>query len=251
MLLGAALVVAVAIHPCRIELGPIVIRMHSLRNPAMLLFLGYVAWCVTFEGDGVWLRRPFEIIRDFIRQPRHHFYWAGQQIRELCGLWGWRQWAMLGLAASQALAAVLYWQGYPGYLNQQQVMMRAVYRTPSYVKDGKEFPLLEGFSRWVSEQLPPDARILFHGHTPALRFAYEVYPRRVFMLPQEMRWMAEHWHVQPQLSNIPADPPLGFWDRRLPNDTVEAADFIREHRITHVVTFDETDASVCRVEPAP
>ncbi len=98
--------------------------------------------------------------------------------------------------------------------------------------------------------MPADARILFHGQTAGLRLAYEVYPRQVFMLPQELRTLAASWHVQPQLADLPVDRKTAYWEERLPDASIDERQFIAEHRINYVVTFDEYDLAKCRVEPA-
>ena len=82
-----------------------------------------------------------------------------------------------------------------------------------------------------------------------MRFAYEVYPRRVFILPQEMTRMAKSWHKQPQLSDLPPDPHEPYWHQFLPKDSPDPADFIRQHEINYVATFDECDLSRCSLEP--
>ena len=79
--------------------------------------------------------------------------------------------------------------------------------------------------------------------------AYEVYPRRVFILPQEMSAMAESWHAQPQLRDLRPDAHESYWHQFIPRDSVDPAMFIREHRIDYVATFDEYNLSQCRLEP--
>ena len=44
---------------------------------------------------------------------------------------------------------------------------------------------VDNFASRCRQEMPPDARILFHGAQEAWIFAYEVYPRRVFMLPSD------------------------------------------------------------------
>ena len=156
---------------------------------------------------------------------------------------------MFAAIACQALIVLRFWQGYPAYLEYERNALANSYRAPTFKIDGRDLPLVESFSRRVCAQVPPDARILFHGQTAGLRFAYEVYPRRVFLLPQDMRNLAAGWHVQPQLRSLPEDRQLAFWQKRLPNTVADERQFIREHRIDYVVTFDEYELAKCRVEP--
>jgi hypothetical protein len=107
---------------------------------------------------------------------------------------------------------------------------------------------LEHFARQVVERTPADARILYQGRTAVVRLAYEVYPRRVFMLPQDFRTMATQWHVQPWMRDAPNDPHEAYWHQFLPVVNADQETFIREHAITYLARFDETDMSKCKLE---
>src|SRR5205085_7961620 len=121
-----------------------------------------------------------------------------------------------------------FWQDYPGYLEFERRAIADSYRLASYELNGRRLPSIESFSRRICAELPSDARILFHGQTAGLRMAYEVYPRPVFMLPQEMRTMAASWHVQPQLRDLPGDPNTEYWNQRLREAPAEEGQFIAE-----------------------
>jgi hypothetical protein len=108
--------------------------------------------------------------------------------------------------------------------------------------DGKLQPNFDNFCQRCREQIPLDAQILYHGPNEGLVLAYELYPRRVFMLPGEQRdtfhdcWRRESW-----CQGMAVDPLDAYWkwDPSLPNISEEQ--FIADRRITHVVTFDESD----------
>jgi len=103
-------------------------------------------------------------------------------------------------------------------------------------------PNFDNFCRRCREQIPPNARILYHGPNEGLVSAYELYPRRVFMLPAEQRDMFhECWRREKWCQGMTADPLDQYWkwDPSLPN--ISQPQFIADHRVTYVVTFDESD----------
>jgi hypothetical protein len=250
MFVFAALAVFVAIAPGRHQIGSLAISMRSLRNPVCGMALAYIVWRATYDGFGGWLLHrlwPLESGSQWLiaygRRTFANFLATWRS-------WDWRGRCMFALVAGQALLVARFWEDYPSVLSFERMAMANAYTSPTYKINGERLPTLECFGRSVREQLPPDARILFHGRTAVLRFAYEVYPRRVFMLPQEMRELAATWHVQPQLRDLPDDPHLRFWHDKLPTASIEPAEFIREHRIDFIATFDENDLAACRVEAA-
>jgi hypothetical protein len=251
LLSGAALTLIATFYPDRWQFGPVLIKLRSVRNPAALAVLGYLLWRTTYDGFGGWLMRrltPLEFqggrLSDWLQRVARRFVQLWQS-------WRWRERLTFVVVATQVLFVLRFWQDYPAYLEFERQVIGNSYRTPTYELNGRRLPVVESFSRRLAAELPENARILFHGQTAGLRLAYEVYPRPVFMLPQEMRAMAASWHVQPQLADLPGDAKPDYWNRRLPDKSLDERQFIAEHRITHVVTFDEYDIAKCRVERAP
>jgi len=244
--------------PNRYRIGPISISLRGLRNPTVGLLIGYVLWRMTYDGFGEWLKVRVDRFSgatgrfggaagQFGAQARRFVF----RSRELWKNWGWRQRTMFAVVICQGLFVLRFWQTYPAVMDYERMARANSFRLASYGPPGHEVSLLEHFCREICDATPPNARILFHGGTPAMRFAYEVYPRRVFILPQEMTRMAESWQNQPQLCDLAPDPHELYWHQFLPKDSPEPADFIRQHEINYVATFDEFDLSRCRLEPAP
>lgn len=251
LLIGAALVLVATFYPDRWHVGSLVIKLRSVRNPAALAALGYLLWRSTYDGFGGWLKRriaPLEVrggrLSDWMRKVAGRFVVVWQS-------WHWRERLTFIAVAAQVLFALRFWQDYPAYLEFERQVIGNSHQMPTYELNGRRLPVVESFSRRLAAELPESARILFHGQTAGLRLAYEIYPRPVFMLPQEMRVLAMSWHVQPQLADLPPDANPDYWNRRLPDASIDERQFIAEHRITHVVTFDEYDIAKCRVERVP
>ncbi|HKD38533.1 MAG TPA: hypothetical protein VKB78_17090, partial [Pirellulales bacterium] len=232
MLSGAVLVLVATFDPDRWQIGPLTIKLRSVRNPAALAVLGYLLWRTTYDGFGGWLKRRIaklefqgDRVGDWLLAAARRFMVAWRS-------WKWRERATFVLVAAQVFFTLHFWQDYPAYLEFERQVIANSYRTVTYELNGRKLPVLESFSRRLAAELPEDARVLFHGQTAGLRLAYEIYPRPVFMLPQEMQLMAASWHVQPQLAELPADAKPDYWNRRLPEASVNEGQFVAEHRIT-------------------
>lgn len=252
LMFGSALGLVIATFaPMRFRLGPIGISFRGVRNPLLGLMAGYWMWRSTYDGFGRWLMNRTSPRGGPSGEFNARVRSAGVQLLRLWKRWNWRQRAMLALVLAQCVFIFRFWQSYPGQLEFERVAHANMYRFAQYGDPGAERPLLEHFCQTICEQTPPTARLLFHGGTPAMRLAYEVYPRRVFILPQEMTAMAEAWQAQPQLRDLPPDAHAAFWDQFLPHETVDPAAFIREHGIDYVATFDDYDLAKCQVERAP
>jgi hypothetical protein len=251
MLLCAALTAAATLAPGQWDIGPVALSLRSVRNPVFGLIVGYLMWRMTYDGYGLWLKRRLIRLEGYGNGIGQRAPDAWRQFRDLWKRWGWGARLVFVAVAAQTLFVLRFWQNYPSNLEFERQALENSHRYAVFEVNGQRVPNLEYFSRQVCEQLPADARILFHGQTAGLRFAYEVYPRRVFMLPQELTALAGGWHVQPQLRDIPEDRKLAYWRQRLPDTSIAERDFIRDHRIDFVATFDEYDQSRSHVEPAP
>ena len=101
---------------------------------------------------------------------------------------------------------------------------------------------IDEFAARCCRELPPDARILFHGSHVGSAFAYVVYPRKVFRLPSEAFQVAASIESRPCVKGYPKDPVEAYWHRELPLRLEDREEFIRAHGITHEV-FYEADRS--------
>ena len=250
MFLAAALTVTAAFFPGRWQIGPALISLRSMRNPLAATVLGYVLWRSTYDGFGQWFKRRIRSLENYGDQLGVWSKRVGRRFVAAWLRWGWRERLMFAAVAGQTFFALHFWQDYPAYLENEHRAIDNLHRMPTYELNGHRLPVVESFSRRLCAEVPADARILFHGQTAGLRLAYDVYPRQVFMLPQEMRTLAASWHVQAEVGDLPADRKMAYWQERLPEASIDERQFIAEHRINYVVTFDEYDLANCRVEPA-
>jgi hypothetical protein len=97
--------------------------------------------------------------------------------------------------------------------------------------------------------IPPDARVLYHGPTEGLVLAYEIYPRRVFMLPHEQRDLFHNgWCTDLWCRDMAVDPLDQCWKWDPPLREIPPPQFISEHGITYVVTYDNSDPDNCTIQ---
>jgi hypothetical protein len=96
------------------------------------------------------------------------------------------------------------------------------------------------FLRRCRKEIPAGARVLYHGPNYGQLLAYEIYPSRVFMLPQEQKDMFHFaWREEKWCKGMAADPLDHFWKWDPPLTPVSEEQFIAEHQITCVVTYDD------------
>jgi hypothetical protein len=110
--------------------------------------------------------------------------------------------------------------------------------------DGKPISDFDTLCHQCTKQIPANARILYHGPNLGLILAYELYPRPVFMLPQEQKDMFHYcWRREKWCAGLTADPLDHFWKWDPPLTAVSENQFVADHQITCVVTFDEENVA--------
>ncbi|NUQ62170.1 MAG: hypothetical protein HUU20_06765 [Pirellulales bacterium] len=237
MLLSGAAAVAALFWPGRWNLGFAVLSLRHVERPALELLVSFLVWRLTSRVP----LGPFtQSIQDLLSSAAAA--WQG---------WTWNRRAMLALCVVLLPAIGLNAIRWPVQLLEDRRYsldsVAAHHRQPA----SQAVPAIGGFADQCSKTLPPDARILFHGGYEAFLFAYEVYPRRVFMLPEEAfaKFAAalhrQHWLTSKTQLDERLEP---FWTRGLPRTAGDRETFLDQRRITHEATFHETDVTQCRIE---
>lgn len=210
--------------------------LHHSRNPAVLSLAILLLWYAAVAPNGDSIRTVRRRLADLLAT------WK---------LWDWRRRLFFLIATCNLTMMLLRASRYPQLMFQDRENRRFATAVPQGGIGSSKVSSIEHFARQIVEQTPPDARILFQGGTAVMRLAFEVYPRRVFMLPQDYRAMATRWHVQPWLRNPPIDRHEPYWHQFIPIVNAGPDAFIRQHAITHVARFNETDSSECLLERVP
>jgi len=134
---------------------------------------------------------------------------------------------------------------YPDHLVRNFRSAELLAREPQQELSTHKSTSVEYFATNCCQLLPRDARILLHARNEGLLLAYELYPRRVFMLPSESCEFPINWRYQPWHKDMEDDPVESYWRSDIDGHEDRAV-FIREHGITHEVFFDADEAMNCR-----
>lgn len=226
----ATLVAVVLFRPGLYSVGPIIIGLSSLRN--LLLELGaaiFVAAASAKSSRG--------LLHEVSRAAA--VIWSGWTT-------GGRIFAVI-LAAKLAVTIVGLGRIADSYVSFHR-QIRTMSNEPlqsAFARDDRYSQFAVFFDR-VRRQLPPHARVLYVGHAEGELLAYMICPRPLFMQPND-RYIAWIEHQTRDDGDMPDDelfpknyPP----PRSVPNFET----FIATHRITHQVTFVESDLARCGVE---
>jgi hypothetical protein len=122
-------------------------------------------------------------------------------------------------------------------------------RAPQLGRTRKWDSTFDRFCDECRQLIPPDAAVLYRGPTEGLVMTYELYPRKVFMLPSEQRALFhDGWCTDLWCRGMAPDPLDDYWkwDPLLPDMTEQ--EFIERHGITHVVTYDNTENTNCTIQ---
>jgi hypothetical protein len=215
------------------RLGLRLISLPLLRNPLALSAAGFLLWYGTVHR--------YRDSSRFVHRALVHSLATWK-------IWDWRCRLFFLITTCNLTMMLAHASRYPHHLFQDgQNREFALAHAQGAFGNGK-VSSLEHFARQVVAQTPADARILYQGRTAVVRLAFEVYPRRVFMLPQDFRTMATQWHVQPWLRDAPTDPHEAYWHQFLPVVNADREAFVRQHAITYMARFDEMDLSKCKLE---
>jgi hypothetical protein len=225
-----AVVVALALfRPGLYTVGPVVIKLTSLRNP--LLELGAAALVYLATSNRFFSMR-LEAPRTLVR------LWSG--------------WTAGGRIFAAALAlklgvTVVNLARLPDqYLFNHRAARARLHEPLEKIFARKDrHAQFESFFERCRAELPADARVLYEGRAEGQLLAYVLYPRPVFMLPAD-RWVAWIGHQVLDHGALPDDelfpsalpPPLA---------TPSRESFVATHGITHEVRFVESDLENCRI----
>ena len=228
MLIGSVGILLVLFFHGQYKFGPITLSLRTFRNPSRLLLISFGLWYVLTD-------RAFLFLRQLGRLGMADWK-SGSWIRR----------GLILLAATQVYFLADAWLDFPHHVIRMHALMDETRTKFSSHYEKGDRRNLEHFAIECCQEIPEDARVLFHGHIEGMIFAYEFYPRRVFMLPQEMGEISRTWHHQAWLKGMPDDPLEPFWSSQFQVRSVERDEFLRGRGITHEVWFSEDDVAACR-----
>jgi hypothetical protein len=174
--------------------------------------------------------------------------WLWRTIQQVRASWTKAQQFMLLALCLNCLAAAHCLVNYPELLVNNYRTATLNTRPQLRKMRGALLVPVDSLAVTCCKATPKNARILYHGAQEGLIFAYEVYPRRVFMLPSEWSQLSANWHTKRWLQNLWPDPLEKYWGQVTVMTEAERQDFIQEHKITHEVFYDAAHPDKCRCE---
>jgi hypothetical protein len=223
-------VLAVAIFfPGRWRIFGILVKLDTIRNPLLEVLASALVFVATREGS-------FDRTKAALRLASR--VWSGWDARD-------RVFALV-LAAQIGAGAVHVAKSPDERLALDRWMRRVSGSSFEDAARGTDWYLQrEACFEECRRVLPGSARVLYHGGMEVQLLSYALYPRPVFMPPDE--WYAAWISHQRIDRSLPEDPlfPSGMPG---PPAIVPRETFLRGHRITHEVTFLGGDAAQCRIE---
>jgi hypothetical protein len=174
--------------------------------------------------------------------------WFWRTVQQVRSSWTKAQQFMLLALCLNCCAAVNCLVNYPELLSNNYHIATLNERQHLRNIRGYRSVPIENLAVICCRQTPKNAHILYHGTHEGWIFAYEVYPRRVYMLPTDSSKLSASWHLKRWLHNLWPDPLEKYWDRKVTMTEAEREDFIQEHKITHEVFYDAAHPEQCRCE---
>jgi hypothetical protein len=230
--LFAGIAAVALVRPGRYAVGPVVVRLQSVVNPLVELGMAFLVARATSKGvTSAW--------REAAR--RLALLWSGSSTgSRLFALVLTAKVAVTGLDLLLLPGRVLPSGSGPG--TGVEAPLEEVFKLPS------RYDQFERFFEQCGRELPADARVLYVGRAEGQLLAYHLYPRPVFMHPDDLRsaWIG---HQLLDLGfPLPADP-LFPSSLPPPAEARRLRAFVADRRITHEVRFVESDLPACRIGP--
>ncbi len=173
-------------------------------------------------------------------------------------LWRQADWArrlVLAAMIAHVLIGVGYWLEVPWTFHNEKEEFRRASDSPVRRFRGGWAANYPFFARKVIAETPPEARILYRGGWEGMVFSYDVFPRRVFALPDDLQDLSGRWHKHAWLemktggrSNADADTDR-YWTAARRFEPIPYEEFVRRYAIDYVVVFDENRPSECGIFP--
>lgn len=168
---------------------------------------------------------------------------------------GWRQRLVFAAGIAHLLIGLGYWLETPWTLQNANDELRLASVSPVRQFRGSWAANYPFWVRKVISETPPSARILYRGSWEGMVFSCDVFPRRVFALPDDLQTMAGRWHKHAWLEmktngRSKADAATDqYWTAEKRFEPIDYDEFLRRYAIEYVVVFDEARPGDCAIQP--
>jgi len=174
----------------------------------------------------------------------------------------WRAQGLLGrlvLCAliGQGAISLAYAFELPANLNEVFLERAKLTTTPVSIREGDRYVHWEFFIPQWKKTIPSRASLAYRGQWEGPLVAYELYPRRLYLLPNDAQRLAANWNNHRWLAKKTRGKSLHdrwvdeYWFERSSWPTFDLKSFIQERGITFLLTFDEADEKTCSLLRIP
>ncbi|NMC18947.1 MAG: hypothetical protein GYA33_00885, partial [Thermogutta sp.] len=168
---------------------------------------------------------------------------------------GWMRRLVIAAVIVHVLTGLGYWLEVPWTLRHANHELRLASASPVRKFRGSWAANQPFWIRKVIAETPPNATILYRGGWDGMIFSYDVFPRRVYALPDDLQTLAGQWHKHAWLeaktdgrSNADADTDR-YWTAKHRFEPIPYEEFVRHYGIDYVVVFDESCPWECGIHP--
>ncbi|WP_347246598.1 hypothetical protein [Thermogutta sp.] len=152
------------------------------------------------------------------------------------------------------LISVGYLLNCPEDLFRQYQEIEEFASTPSRLFAGQPVANLEYHILRYRRVIPPRAQIAYRGHWEAMIVAYRLYPRRLFLLPEDVQRLARAWgdHRWLEIKTKGASRADAWTDeywaaRHPPAEIPPLGQFLADRHIEYIIRYDENHPELCQV----
>ncbi|MGB9688490.1 hypothetical protein [Thermogutta sp.] len=152
------------------------------------------------------------------------------------------------------LISVGYLLNCPEDLFRQYQEIEEFASTPSRLFAGQPVANLEYHILRYRRVIPPRAQIAYRGHWEAMIVAYRLYPRRLFLLPEDVQRLARAWgdHRWLEIKTKGASRADAWTDeywaaRHPPVEIPPLSQFLADRHIEYIILYDENHPELCQV----
>ncbi len=152
------------------------------------------------------------------------------------------------------LISVGYLLNCPEDLFRQYQEIEEFASTPSRLFAGQPVANLEYHILRYRRVIPPRAQIAYRGHWEAMIVAYRLYPRRLFLLPEDVQRLARAWgdHRWLEIKTKGASRADAWTDeywaaRHPPVEIPPLSQFLADRHIEYIIRYDENHPELCQV----
>ena len=232
-----------------VQAGCVILGIYPSGKPVLVKHVGWPLLVALFGLAGVlamWPRPAWNWVQRWQATMRWaiDFWWAQP----------WWGRVLIIAATGHGLISVGYFLNCPEDLLRQYQEIKQFASAPSRLFAGQRVANLEYHIQQYRRAIPPDGQIAYRGSWEAMIVAYQLYPRRLFLLPEDAQRLARAWgdhrwlEIKTKGASRADTWTEEYWAaRRPPVEIPPLHQFLAERDIQYMIIFSENHPELCRV----